>query len=126
VFISTFQKKNKSKKFKHIIPTYLHYLREMFHSVTVDGRSSCIHGKASSSVDAYRDEYTEAAGDDHVGTLNSRAHKKIKNPMVKAIKGLIETLKEGNDLDKDTFVTPRVTKSLIDFISLLIKPESNG
>jgi hypothetical protein len=71
VFISTFQKRNECKKFKHIIPVYLDYLREMFHDVIVDGQSSCIPGEYTEAPgDAYGDEYTEAAGDDHDGTLN--------------------------------------------------------
>jgi hypothetical protein len=126
VFICTFQKRNECKKFKHIIPVYLDYLREMFHSVTVDGRSSCIPGEyIEAPSDTYGDEYTEATSDDHDGTLNSPVstnshkrgsnttdiatspHKKSKNPMVKAIKGLIDTLKEGNDRDRDTLLQAR-------------------
>jgi hypothetical protein len=101
---------------------------EMFHGVTVDGRSSRIPGEYTEAPgDAYGDEYTEAPsdayGDD--GTLNSpmstnnhkrgsnttdtanSPHKKNKNSMVKAIKGLIETLKEGNDWDRDILLQAR-------------------
>jgi hypothetical protein len=77
----------------------------MFHGVTVDGRSSCIPGEASFPLDAYGDEYTKVAGDDHDGTLNSLVstrihkrgssttdtatcpHKNIKNPMVRPLRG---------------------------------------
>jgi hypothetical protein len=105
MFISTFQKSNECKKFKHIILVYLDYLMEMLHGVTVDGWSSCIPGEASFPVDAYGDEYTKATGDDHDGTLNSLVstnnhkrgssatdtatcpRKKIKNPMARLLRG---------------------------------------
>jgi hypothetical protein len=126
VLIYTFQKRNECNKFKRVIPLYLHYLREMIHVMTVDGRSSCIPGEYYEALGyAYGDEYTEAAGDDHDGTLNSPVstnnhkrgsnatdtanspHKMSKNPMVKAIKGLIDTLKEGNDWDRDILLQAR-------------------
>jgi hypothetical protein len=126
VFISTFHKRNECKKFKHIIPAYIDYLREMFHSVIVDGRSSCIPEEYTEAPgDAYGDEYSEATCDDYDTTLNSplstnshkrdsnttdttnSPHKKSKNPMVKAIKGLIEILKEGNGRDRDILLQAR-------------------
>jgi hypothetical protein len=94
--------------------------------MTMDGQSSCIPGEYTEAPGgAYGDEYTEATGDDHDDTLNSpmstnnhkrgsyttdtanSPHKKSKNPMVKAIKGLIETLKEGNDRDRDILLQAR-------------------
>lgn len=119
VFMCTLQKRPECKKFRKFIPTYIDFLREMYQGWTFDGMSSCIPGM---HVDADGDEDADANGDEDAEELDedpidlsspmssssrkrrsssttsttTSPSKKQKNPMLNAVKGLIDTIQAGN------------------------------
>lgn len=94
----------------------------MFHGFTVDGRSSCIPGEATFSIDGDAQDNIQDVDADADSFLNSpmstNSHKrtrntsdtalnppkKSKNLMVNMMKGLIDTLQVNGTAQRQTFV----------------------
>ncbi|RLM57916.1 uncharacterized protein C2845_PM18G09640 [Panicum miliaceum] len=105
------------KKFRWAMPTYLDHLAEMFHGTTIDGRSSCILGESEDPTDTNLDDDdddedtfkspmstgSKKRGSSTTDTISSPA-KKHKSPMVKCMKGLIDTIQSGSSKDADVAI----------------------
>ena len=89
------------KRLRHGPPECLHQLEEMFANTTVDGSTSCIAGQNNG------DEGDEETCDGSpmsigtkrrtsAGTCATSPMKKVKSPMVRIMKGFVESIQTNN------------------------------
>ncbi|PVH32247.1 hypothetical protein PAHAL_9G353500 [Panicum hallii] len=98
--------KSKWKKLRHGPPENLDQLEQIFQHVAVDGSSSSILGENIGGEDEYDEDDGSPISDNTrkraTSTTATSPTKKTKSPMVKIMKGLLDSMKAYSDATQKT------------------------